>query len=1050
MNLLKISPLIVAVALIFVLASSSGTQASQHGVTGESTQSRLNQLNYLSFDLSYAVWKLTYNSVKQNAGYDWMAWANDGCSVPSIIGYRDVFANGCLRHDLVWRSLGVLDEATGQVWNERNRLAADHQFKADNTAECDERWAHNPAGGITCYFYVELYFSGVRSWAKYRHENNAETASVLNNKRYIVTNRGGYVSGSGTCSYTTHPNNRCLPIIYLEYGGKPFSPQKYIYPGQPQYRIPLDSVLEVKVVYANIHSVKGPPTSAGYVRRTGAVRVRAHDPISIANSSRVNCRNYATEVHKGSTGYSTSTSARDHILKKSSAWVKMCGTTSSSDHTTKLIEIHPVIAVYNNNLAPGYDSRVRDYEDIRILNFRAKLETTTRVNPDGAAFSHSASLRQFKLDTGPYLDRANVRTTHPLVRLSGNQYSTGLCTRPELFDLLQVRPDNANIYIAMCGTGDGEVTIEDPETGFAVTTYSDIDGPDCREEYGSLAPRFDTTGSWSFLCSSQNRRTSYARFYTFYLSARSEVSVTVQSSEEDSYLFLLDGRSTTSNRIALSDNGIPGTKHAKVTRTLGAGWYTVEATTRDSYTTGNFALTIQQESVSLDPPTGLFLSAVSGRSDRLSLAYTRSGSPSHYYQFSLERLSRVTDNYGVADTRNDSLSPALFTSVSRGYAYRVRGRNCPDSTRSAGCGDWGNYSNVLEFSDPQVALSGVPASLQADTSHTIGVNATDLIRSQQYTVTRTTDDDGLGFNSGCAQNASWSFTTANNFRSFNFTLYACDEPGGKVAVQLREGGASGTIVASASSEDIQVTVPTVPGPSNPQLSTVTNRNSQLRLDYGRSGNVYNYELQLYQRNPRFGSFALYDTVRSGQSHTIFNSVPRGYWYKARGRNCADASRTVGCSSWGDYSPGIEFSDPSVSLSGLRTSLVAETSDGFSVNLSDLTIRQPYHVGLSTDDDGMGFDVGCGQSVSRIFTPTTTSQTLSFDFYACDTPGGSVTAELRKDSASGTSVASASASVTVTPVPNRSPEFDSASYSADVGENAGQNTEVLTVVRHRPR
>ena len=87
---------------------------------------------------------LTWTSTNTNIGYSkhrnlaanaWMDWSEDGCSLPDNLifaPYRTKFYHGCLRHDFMWRTMAVLDRATGRVWNERNRFVADQMFLTDH------------------------------------------------------------------------------------------------------------------------------------------------------------------------------------------------------------------------------------------------------------------------------------------------------------------------------------------------------------------------------------------------------------------------------------------------------------------------------------------------------------------------------------------------------------------------------------------------------------------------------------------------------------------------------------------------------------------------------------------------------------------------------------------------------------------------------------------------------------------------------------------------------------------------------------------------------
>ena len=81
-----------------------------------------------------------YSKHRNLAANAWMDWSEDGCSVPDLAArfapYRTKFYYGCLRHDFMWRTMAVLDQATGRVWNERNRYVADQMFLTDHQVYC--------------------------------------------------------------------------------------------------------------------------------------------------------------------------------------------------------------------------------------------------------------------------------------------------------------------------------------------------------------------------------------------------------------------------------------------------------------------------------------------------------------------------------------------------------------------------------------------------------------------------------------------------------------------------------------------------------------------------------------------------------------------------------------------------------------------------------------------------------------------------------------------------------------------------------------------------
>ena len=112
------------------------------------------------------------------------------------------------------------------------------------------------------------------------------------------------------------------------------------------------------------------------------------------------------------------------------------------------------------------------------------------------------------------------------------------------------------------------------------------------------------SGTWVAACESNARAPSYARFYTFRLSANAEVTIDLvtpdttdpdgRSTKVDPYLFLRSGQSTSGTHIEFNDDRRtnPRERDSRITRTLPAGTYTAEATTYYVRETGSFTLTI--------------------------------------------------------------------------------------------------------------------------------------------------------------------------------------------------------------------------------------------------------------------------------------------------------------------------------------------------------------------------------------------------------------------------------------------------------------------------
>ena len=150
--------------------------------------------------------------------------------------------------------------------------------------------------------------------------------------------------------------------------------------------------------------------------------------------------------------------------------------------------------------------------------------------------------------------------------------------------------------------------------------------PDCVDP---LPDDMTVAGTWNTDCTSVVSAPSgsgdrYARFYTFTLIEESEVTVTLESSA-DTYLYLREGSERDGTELCENDDyssPVEGTSCTNINfnlnaqydsgmlASLGAGTYTIEATTYAAGTTGSFTLTVTAVPVSdtitpepPDPPT---------------------------------------------------------------------------------------------------------------------------------------------------------------------------------------------------------------------------------------------------------------------------------------------------------------------------------------------------------------------------------------------------------------------------------------------------------------
>ena len=98
---------------------------------------------------------------------------------------------------------------------------------------------------------------------------------------------------------------------------------------------------------------------------------------------------------------------------------------------------------------------------------------------------------------------------------------------------------------------------------------------------------------WASGCDSETRPGSHARYFTFTLAGESAVTVTLESGDADTYLYLREGEARSGAvYCAECENDDHQGRNSQIQQTLAAGTYTIEATTFNPGETGSFTLTI--------------------------------------------------------------------------------------------------------------------------------------------------------------------------------------------------------------------------------------------------------------------------------------------------------------------------------------------------------------------------------------------------------------------------------------------------------------------------
>ena len=156
----------------------------------------------------------------------------------------------------------------------------------------------------------------------------------------------------------------------------------------------------------------------------------------------------------------------------------------------------------------------------------------------------------------------------------------------------------AKLVASDAATPTPEPTPEPTTTSEPTVTPEPTPEPPADSCVETLSADGTVSGSWDSDCASESRVGSYARFYTFTLDEPRDVAITLES-EVDTYLYAREGEGT-DGRIVYEDDdddnsafSLASSTDSGISESLGAGVYTIEATTVTAGETGEFTLTIR-------------------------------------------------------------------------------------------------------------------------------------------------------------------------------------------------------------------------------------------------------------------------------------------------------------------------------------------------------------------------------------------------------------------------------------------------------------------------
>ena len=546
----------------------------------------------------------------------------------------------CLRHDFTWRTLAVIDQGTGRIWNQRNRWVADKTFQLDAFAGCNATYATGGVWGNRrirgCNFSVGVFYTFIRSWLFDQYQRPDERVSTTAQPYDYIP----FPSVTARIDCTVRGNtNRCLPIHYLEVDGRSFIPRNTPY-------IVRSRVIKMYAVRANLQAPGGPPTRTSPIANTvhyaavGELAIMVNWPLraSTVESGAV-CP--SSPRHRGQqTIYvrykdyvpGVTPPDEDDTLKKVPFYVISCASTTTAQEKSALLDFRRMEATYSPTLRKyitKLGQQVRTYEEVRSKTCPGK--TGTRMSTDsanritlsytGEGYSYGSWTSmdcQYRHATiKPYIDYhlfIPARTYRAVIDLEYRNAPVD----PSLY-LHQISTSSGNLQIlsASDDNGDGDnrnsrvtrTLTRGVKYIAGVTLHGNGKLGDYRLRIGTKAAcviipvdrqsnqtSVYISDEWTTMdCISSRRANSYADHFMFELGGTTNrrVTIDVKSTEGNPYIFLIKGDSIEGTGYLYKDNNSGRLRNdSRISASLTPGPYILVVSTYGEHETGEYSVSI--------------------------------------------------------------------------------------------------------------------------------------------------------------------------------------------------------------------------------------------------------------------------------------------------------------------------------------------------------------------------------------------------------------------------------------------------------------------------
>ena len=395
------------------------------------------------------------------------------------------------------------------------------------------------------------------------------------------------------------------------------------------------------------------------------------------------------------------------------------------------------------------------------------------------------------------------------------------------------------------------------------------------------------------------------------------------------------------------------------------------------------------------PPTRLRIS-VSGDDD-IRVSYVRSQwdtRSSHRYRFELHQASSENGSYSSYKSVRDSYSPANFYNVAAGHWYKARGVRCENSDYT-GCGDWSAFTDPIELAD-ELPLPPAPSGFSA---RTYGRTA---VRLSWNSVSGT---DGYEMDYRAGSSGAWRDVIGSTRRAYRtVTGLSC---GTGYQFRVRANGDGRTYYDEWGAWSDTASASTGSCPSADPVISISGLASSLHKGQSDSFTVSasdlssssSYSIELEAEAGLAFNAACNDRIyeKSIPSGRTSYSVSPTVYACSAGTHDVDAELKRGSATEDSDSDSVRVTAPSISISGLASSLEKGERDAFTVSASGMRSSQSYTVALEVES-GLAFDSGCTDDDLAYTVPARrTSYSFRPTVYACSAGTHDVDAELKRGS-----------------------------------------------------